>query len=207
MIDVGFGVSAVTTAEWAERFPSHRVIGLELDAARVAEARVAFPSLTVLQGDVEALEAESASVVRIANVARGLTKDDSQRLHERVAPAVRAGGLCLEGSTDVEGHLASFFVLRKQGATLRREALVFETDGARGFSPWMFRDVLPRALRRDVKPGSEVHELLTDWAAVWETSRTADALESFRVSAARLEERRRDVSVVNGLVRWALAAP
>lgn len=214
---MGFGVSAVTTAELAEAFPSRSVLGLELDGHRVAEARAAYPSLRFEQGGVEQLPPRGALMIRIANVARGLTKEDAQTLHLRVAPALVNGGVCLEGSTDVEGHLAAFFVLRRRGAEpfdsspasssgdgVLRESLVFSTDATRGFSPWQFRDVLPRALRRDVTEGSATHAFFTAWERVWSEVRTDDPRESFLRSAKALAERRSDVELLEDLVRWRL---
>lgn len=43
------------------------------------------------------------------------------------------------------------------------EGLACVTDFSRGFSPWMFRDVLPRDLRRHATSGEPVFEWLSDW--------------------------------------------
>ncbi len=185
------------------------MLGLELDALRVEEARLAYPSLRFEQGGVERLPARGALVVRVANVARGLTKEAADDLHRQVAPALKEGGVCLEGSTDVEGHLAAFFVLRKRGTDavdsgVVREALVFHTAAARGFSPWQFRDVLPRALRREVTEGSVTHRFFSEWEQVWNEVRTADPRESFVRSAQALARRRDDVDLLGDLVRWRL---
>ena len=204
LVDVGVGVSAVTTAELAEAFPSHEVLGLEQDAARVAAASLEFPSLALLAGGLEGAPRQ-ALVLRIANVGRGLSRDGVAELHAQVLPWLVDGGVCLEGSTDVEGHVSTFWVLRRVGAALQREALVLHTDGARGFSPWLFRDVVPRDLRRDVREGTAVHALLTEWAASWEAVRTASPLESFGASVVALAGSRPDVEarfVTDGFCVW-----
>ncbi len=204
LVDVGFGVSAVTTSELAAAFPLHEVLGLELDASRVATASVAFPALTLVAGGLEDVSRE-ALVVRIANVGRGLSKEGAATLHEQAVPKLVDGGVCLEGSTDVEGHVSAFWVLRRRGAALLREALVFHTDGERGFSPWLFRDVLPRALRRDVREGSPIFTFLRDWDACWQTTRSADPLASFKASLHALSTARADVGaehLEHGFCRW-----
>jgi len=204
LVDVGFGVSAVTTAELAAAFPSHQVVGLEQDASRVAAAAREAPHLGLRAGGLEVLDGE-ALVVRVANVARGLSKEDAEALHGDVVPRLVEGGVCLEGSTDVDGHVSAFWVLRRRGAALVREALVLHTDGERGFSPWLFRDVLPRDLRRDVRPGTPIHALLSDWATAWEASRSASPRESFRASVIELAARRADVDsrfVAHGFCAW-----
>lgn len=204
LVDVGFGVSAVTTAELAAAFPSQEVLGLEHDASRVAAASLERPSLVLVAGGLEQVRRE-ALVVRIANVGRGLSSEGAALLHEQVLPKLVDGGVCLEGSTDVEGHVSTFWVLRRRGTSLEREALVFHTDGARGFSPWLFRDVLPRDLRRDVRPGTAVHGLLSAWTAAWERARTSSPLESYEASVRALAEGRPDVDarfITDGFCVW-----
>ena len=204
LVDVGFGVSAVTTAELAAAFPTHEVVGLEQDAARVAAASLEFPSLALVAGGLEGA-ARQALVLRIANVGRGLSRDGVAELHAQVLPWLVDGGVCLEGSTDLEGHVSTFWVLRRVGASLHREALVFHTDGARGFSPWLFRDVLPRDLRRDVRAGTPIFSLLSDWEAAWQTTRSADPHDSLRASFSALATTRADVDarfLEHGFCRW-----
>lgn len=206
IVDVGFGVSAVTTLELAQAFPGHHVVGLEQDPVRVEAARREFPQLELVAGGLEVLANEPpALVLRVANVARGLTREAAAALHDQVAPLLVDGGVCLEGSTDVEGHVTAFWVLRRRGVACVREALVLHTDGVRGFSPMLFRDVLPRDLRRDVKPGTPIAALLADWTAAWEAARGPEPMGSFVTSVTRLAERRTDVAathVERGFCLW-----
>lgn len=169
-----------------------------MNRAHVETGRREFPQLRFLDGDLHTLRAEPPSaLVRLANVGRGLTKDAAEDLPAQVLPLLVDGGACLEGSTDIEGHVSAFWVLRRHGEALSKEALVLHTDGARGFSPWLFRDVLPRELRRDVKPGTAVHAFFTAWTEVWERVRTGDPFESFVASVTALD--RADVNA--GLAR------
>jgi hypothetical protein len=205
LVDVGFGSSAVTTHELASAVPGHPVVGLELDAARVDAGRREFPGLDLRAGGLDTMAPTPSLVVRVANVARGLTKDDADRLHAQLVPWLVEGGVGLEGSTDVEGHVSSFWVLRRRGGEVVREALVFHTDFARGFSPWLFRDVLPRALRRDVKAGTPIAAFFEAWADAWEAVRTEDPAASFRASVELLSQRRADVlsrHVQHGFCAW-----
>jgi hypothetical protein len=205
LVDLGFGISAVTTHELASAFPAHHVIGLERDGSRVEQARREFPTLDLRTGGLEQiLGLGHVRVVRIANVGRGLTVADVQTLLHAAMGVVGPGGVVLEGSTDVEGHVTAFHVWREG----RREALVLHTDGERGFSPWLFRDVLPRELRRDVKPGTAVHTFLTAWEAVWQATRTADPRDSFQRSVEALAQARRDVDPTHGgegFASWRLS--
>lgn len=105
------------------------------------------------------------AVVRAFNVLRAYREDEVRPAREALGAGLVDGGLLLEGSTDTEGHVTTAWVLRKHGGALREEALLFHTDFTRGFSPWLFRDWLPRELRRSVKPGTAVHGLLEGWEA------------------------------------------
>lgn len=120
----------------------------------------------LVQGDVEACARFAPiSVLRAMNVARGLREEEVAGLRSALGAGVVDGGLVIEGSTDTEGAVLCAWLLRKRGTELVREALLFHTDFSRGFSPWLFRDWLPRDLRRGVKPGTWIHDALTRWEA------------------------------------------
>lgn len=180
-----------------------------MNGAHVETGRREFPQLRFLEGDLQTLRAQPPSaLVRLANVGRGLTKAGAEQLHGQVLPLLVEGGVCLEGSTDIEGHVSAFWVLRRRDEVLSKEALVLHTDGARGFSPWLFRDVLPRDLRRDVKPGTAVHTFFTAWTEVWERVRTADPFESFAASVTALHRPELDPRFVSdGFVGWRPTPP
>lgn len=200
---MGFGVSAVTTAELAQAFPRHEVVGLEREPDRVTQAQREYPELQLRCGDLDTLEPGSVLALRIANVARGLTRDEALALPDRIASVLVDRGVCLEGSTDEAGEVSSFFVWRRQAEVLTCEGLVFHTTGARGFGPMLMRDVLPRALRREVRPGSAIEQLLRDWERVWREVRTASALESFMASGEALAAARSDVECIGrAFVVW-----
>ena len=121
--------------------------------------------------EVELLEGDFATcatlgptaVVRAMNVLRGYREDEVPAIHRALGAALVEGGLLLEGSTDTEGHVTVAGLHRRRGDRLVREALLFHTDFTRGFSPWLFRDWLPRDLRRRALPGTAMHALLTRW--------------------------------------------
>lgn len=103
------------------------------------------------------------AVVRAMNVLRGYREEEVPAIHAALGAGLVEGGLLLEGSTDTEGHVSVVSLLRRRAGGLVREALLFHTDFARGFSPWLFRDWLPRDLRRRAQPGTAIHSLLSRW--------------------------------------------
>lgn len=176
VIDFGFGQSAVTTQQWRESIADARVrvVGVE----RALPAPV--PGLELVEGGFETCAALGpASVVRAMNVLRGYREDEVAPARAALLAALEPNGLLLEGSSDTEGHLFALSLLQPGAA---RESLLFFTDFSRGFSPWLFRDWLPRHLRRSVKPGTAIHDLLSRWEARAAATRTTDPRERFLAS-------------------------
>src|SRR5689334_23027102 len=115
VVDLGFGASPVTTVELATRLqrvaPDVRVVGLEIDAERVAAARSAAdpPRLEFRRGGFE-LAGLRPVVVRAFNVLR-------QYPEEQVAAAWRqmtaTGALLVEGTCDELGRIATWAVVER----------------------------------------------------------------------------------------------
>lgn len=176
VVDVGFGESSVTVAALAGAVrrihPGLEVLGLEREPSRVAAAAAAAPGgagvgagrVRLMAGGFEVLSALSdVLVVRAMNVLRAYRAEDVPAAHRALGACLGEGGLLLEGSTDTAGHVTASHLFRRRGPVLRWEGLLLLTDFSRGFSPWLFRDWLPRDLRRSVAPGTVVHELLVRW--------------------------------------------
>jgi hypothetical protein len=192
IVDVGYGETPVTTVELARAVravnPSLRVVGVERKPAASAE-------LELVEGDFSTCAALGpTAVVRAMNVLRGYREDEVPAIHEALGAALVEGGLCLEGSTDTEGHVTVAWVLRRRSSVLVREGLLFHTDFTRGFSPWLFRDWLPRDLRRRAGPGTAIHAALSQWDA--------------QAKGGPADPRERFVASVHGVVEatdWELA--
>lgn len=122
-------------------------------------------------------------LIRCCNVLRGYDKARALAARNALLEHLDEGGVLLEGTTDVEGHLAALDWWEKQQAIPRHVGLVVATDFRRGFAPLMFRDVLPRYLRRDCVPGSAVFEWLHGW------NENANSLRAESSSLAQLFER------------------
>ncbi len=165
VLDVGYGLEPTTTLELARAVravtPGLRVVGLER-----APLEAAGDELELHTGDFSTCATLAPlAVVRAMNVLRGYREAEVPALHAALGAGLVEGGLVLEGSCETDGAVTVVHLLRRRGAGLVREALLFHTDGTRGFSPWLFRDWLPRDLRRRAHPGTPVHALLEAWAA------------------------------------------
>lgn len=212
--DVGFGETPVTVVDLAQALTAAglaaSVLGVEREPARVDAARASAPGLRFECGGFTGLAALGPFVVvRAANVLRGYREEEAPAIHAALGAALADGGVVLEGSTDVEGHLAGFLVLRRVGEKLVRERLVFGTDFERGFAPKAFRDVLPRDFRRNLPADAPVARLLEAWTDAWQGVRgDAPSLpEVFRRSVEGLARQEPGVRFIAGegglaLLEW-----
>ncbi len=197
VVDVGFGAHGTTVLELAEAVRSVRadleVIGIERRPALEA------PGVTLVQGDFQTVRSlREVTLVRAMNVVRGYREDEVPAIHEALQAPLAEGGLALEGSCDVDGHVTVVHLLGRGPGTL-----LFHTDFARGFSPWLFRDWLPRTFRRRVTPGTAVHTLLSQWEAACGSGRTP--VERFRHSLDVLPVlEANDWEREHGYVRWSV---
>lgn len=201
-VDVGFGEHPWTTLESAEAFralhPELTVIGVELDGERARAARAHADARThfreggfelPLGGD------EPARLVRAMNLLRQGPPERVPEVHRTLARYLLPSGLLVEGSADPEGAILTAHLLRRgPGAEAPpvREALLFHTDFRHGFAPLLFRDWLPRDLRRRVRPGESIHAFFSEWDAAWRDARAAGHAappDAFRETAPRLAAR------------------
>ncbi|WP_224240623.1 methylase [Hyalangium gracile] len=216
-LDVGFGEHPWTTLESAEAFrelnPSLPVIGVEADEGRAAAAASHEDALTRFRHggfDWAGSAGQPVRLVRAMNILRQYRPEDVEQAHAELGRALLPGGLVVEGSTDVRGGITVAYLLRRTPEGLTREALLFHTDFHQGFAPLLFRDWLPRDLRRRVQPDEPIHAFFAAWTEAWTQARQHGAWEpksAFRDSALRLAESTGAVSaepwlLEHGYLRW-----
>jgi hypothetical protein len=198
-VDVGVGEWPWTTLETARHLnaiaPGLRVIGVELDPDRLRHARrFEAPGLEFRGGGFELplAAAERPRIVRALNVLRGYGEAEAHAAHLKLGAAVLTGGLVLEGTSSASGGVSCVHLLRKHDGALVREALLFATDFSQGFAPFLFRDRLPRDLRRRCERGSAIQRFLTSWTDAFSAARSTGLCESaalFALSAQILASR------------------
>ncbi len=212
-VDVGFGDAPVTLLEAVAAFrsvcPSLRAIGVEQEPARVASALSASSDVDFRVGGFELplRPEERPRLIRAMNVLRGYPQEAVASAHSKLGAALSEGGLLVEGSSERDASVLCAHLLRRSGGGLVREGLLLFTDFSRGFAPLLFRDWLPRDLRRRVRPGEGIHSFLHAWSESWEAVRGGPVAEVFSASALGLSSRVDGVVVdpwllANGYLLW-----
>ena len=168
VVDLGYGSSAVTTLELAERLtpegPGLEVVGLESDPARVtavAEDRDP-PRVDFRLGGFE-LAGLQPVLVRAFNVLRQYDEASAAQAWETMCAALGPGGLLVEGTCDEWGRRATWVALDADGPlTLTLAARVADLD-----RPSDLAERLPKALVHHNVPGRAVHGFLRALDAAW----------------------------------------
>lgn len=187
VVDLGLGDSPETTLELAGI--AGRLIAVDHDPLRVGVARRA--GLDARIGGFDLPVDGPVSLIRAMNVLRGYRPEEVPAAHAALGAALVEGGLLVEGSSDATGAVLVAHLIRRAPSGLHREGLLMCTDFGRGFAPRLFRDWLPRDLRRRVTPGSALRDLFDRWTAAWEEVRGEGIRrppEAFAASAARLDD-------------------
>jgi len=176
-VDLGYGAEPFTTLETADRLrrlnPCLRVLGVEIDPARVAAAAPYADELTgfrlggfnlPLRSDATG-QPERVRAVRAFNVLRQYTEAEVAGAYAELARHVLPGALLVEGTSDPFGRIWVANVLRRNAthAEWQAEALVFSTNFRAGCDPALFQPVLPKNLIHRMLPGEPIYDLMETW--------------------------------------------
>lgn len=170
VVDLGYGRTGVTAAELHDRLrpvrPDVRVVGLEIDPARVEAARpLTRPGLDFALGGFEVpLPGDArARVIRAFNVLRqydeGQVADAWSRMTERLDP----DGVLAEGTCDELGRLASWVAVTADGP----QSLTLSVSLAHLERPSDVAPRLPKALIHRNVDGEGVHAYLRALDEAW----------------------------------------
>lgn len=221
VIDLGYGASGVTAFELAQRLrrvrPDAEVIGLELDADRVATARAQLNDVrtgrTPFASDLPVSFARGGfevplpasrrpAVIRAMNVLRQYDEGDVANAWRRVASRLAPNGMLFEGTCDEIGRIASWVDVASDGTPT---AFTISLRLAELDRPSIVAERLPKALIHRNVPGERVHKLLTALDDEWDR---AAALSPFgavqRWTAAVAALKARGIPVRGDRRRWRL---
>ena len=197
-VDLGYGAYPVTSVETLHRLrpfnPALRVLGVEIDPARVAEALpYAEPGLDFRLGgfNLPLRPDERAGVIRAFNVLRQYDAAAVAEALAALALQLAEGGLLIEGTCDPAGQLLTFNLYQKQSAALARAGLVLAPRLRSSFRPRQLQAVLPKNFIHHAEPGGPIDRFFGAWQACWQGARAQgrDARQVFAHSAHCLAER------------------
>jgi hypothetical protein len=223
-VDLGYGREPITTLESARRFrelnPDLPVLGVEIDAERVAQAQAHADATTHfrLGGFNLPLRSwpdgtpETVRLVRAFNVLRQYQEEAVGEAYDRLCQYILPGGLLIEGTSTPSGGLWVAQVARKPedgSMPWKREALVFSTNLRAGFDPTDFQTILPKYLIHRVVPGEPIYDFFQSWKqAALETQgfQVWGPRQWFGACARRLSERGYPVALQKRWLRrgWLL---
>lgn len=163
VVDLGYGGSPVTTFELASRLrtvrPGLRLIGLEIDPARVAvgEAGVSFA-----QGGFE-LAGLRPVLVRAFNVLRQYPESAVAGAWQLMQGGLGPGGLIVDGTCDELGRRGAWITLDANGP----RTLTLAWDPFTVDRPSDVAERLPKALIHRNIPGEPINSLLNMADQAW----------------------------------------
>jgi hypothetical protein len=201
VVDLGFGARPITTLELAARIrrvnDGARVVGLEIDPGRVAEAApLTSAGVSFAVGGFE-LAGLRPHVVRAFNVLRQYGEGEVDGAWQRMTGGLQPGGVVVEGTCDESGRLGSWVALGAGGPS----SLTLAVD-LRG-KPSDVATRLPKCLIHRNVPGEAVSALLAELDARWAAHA---ALSGFgprqRFAATVGDLRRAGWPVLGGRGRW-----
>jgi hypothetical protein len=166
VVDLGYGARPVTTLELRSRLarvnPGVRVVGLEIDPARVQEALPSAdpPLIEFRRGGFE-LAGLQPVLVRAMNVLRQYEESEVDGAWRTMT----AGGATLvEGTCDELGRLASWVVVDPDSPRSLTLAARLSTLN----SPATLAERLPKALIHHNVPGAPVHTFIAALDQAWQ---------------------------------------
>lgn len=216
VVDVGFGATPATTIELARRIArgrprgwSARVVGVEIDARRVATAQAwsaSHPdrgpvSLDFHLGGFD-LPVGQAAVIRVANVLRQYPEEHVGPAWALMAGSLGADGILVEGTCDELGRLASWVTIPASDPPIP-ESLTLCADLRHLDRPAGLAARLPKILIHRNQAGQGVAALLAELDRQWVISAPLGAFGPRQrwVGAVR-GLREGGFPVLGGAARW-----
>ncbi|WP_280437284.1 class I SAM-dependent methyltransferase [Nocardia carnea] len=163
VVDLGYGAQPWTTLELAARLrtvrPDVRVVGLEIDPARVVPAR---DGVRFARGGFE-LAGLRPNLVRAFNVLRQYPESAVAGAWATILSGLAPGGLLVEGTCDELGRRCAWVVLDGAGP----RSLTLAWDPLTVERPSDLAERLPKALIHRNIPGERIHALLSAADLAW----------------------------------------
>ncbi|MFD0006497.1 class I SAM-dependent methyltransferase [Streptomyces sp. NPDC127178] len=210
-VDLGYGAAPWTAVELLGRLrsvaPRARVVGVEIEPARVAAAKpYEREGLVFRHGGFEIPVVQRPLLVRAANVLRQYEEDQVagvwERLCARLAPADPVtgtrGGLLVEGTCDEIGRRHVWVALGPEGP----RTVTFATRLGSLERPSDLAERLPKALIHRNVPGEPVHAFLRDFDRAWAAAAPYASYGARQRWIRAVRDLTADWPVTDGPARW-----
>ncbi|EFL16561.1 hypothetical protein [Streptomyces sp. C] len=174
-VDLGYGAAPWTAVELLARLreaaPAVRVVGIEIEPARVAGAKpYEREGLSFRHGGFEVpLDGTAgdpvghAALIRAANVLRQYDEEQVAEVWQRLCGRLAPGGLLVEGTCDEIGRRHVWVALGPEGP----RTVTFATRLGSLERPSDLAERLPKALIHRNVPGEPVYAFLRDFDRAW----------------------------------------
>ncbi|WP_199549911.1 class I SAM-dependent methyltransferase [Streptomyces sp. N35] len=167
-VDLGYGAAPWTAVELLHRLrtaaPDVRVVGIEIDPARVAGAQpYEEEGLAFRLGGFEVPTDRPPLLIRAANVLRQYDEDQVAEVWQRLCARLAPEGLLVEGTCDEIGRRHVWVALGPEGP----QTVTFATRLGSLDQPSDLAERLPKALIHRNVPGEPVHAFLRDFDRAW----------------------------------------
>ena len=174
-VDLGYGRTPVTAVELLARLekiaPGIRVLGIEIDPARVSEAKPLEHSRLVFEhGGFEVpipktfSDRDDVDLIRVLNVLRQYSESEVLAAWTLMQSRLSEEGLIIEGTSDEIGRVASWITINKD------QPLTFTISlRLQGLErPSKVAERLPKILIHKNTPGNKIHQFLRELDLAWE---------------------------------------
>ncbi|MFG2653232.1 class I SAM-dependent methyltransferase [Streptomyces sp. NPDC048436] len=202
-VDLGYGAAPWTAVELLVRLrtaaPRVRVVGVEIDPARVAAAKpYEREGLSFRHGGFEVPLPGRPALIRAANVLRQYDEEQVAAAWERLCERLAPGGLLVEGTCDEIGRRHVWVALGPEGP----RTVTFATRLGSLERPSDLAERLPKALIHRNVPGEQVHAFLRDFDRAWAAAAPFASYGARQRWIRTVRELATDWPVVDGAARW-----
>ncbi|MGW5655888.1 class I SAM-dependent methyltransferase [Streptomyces humi] len=202
-IDLGYGAAPWTAVELLGRLrtvaPRARVVGVEIEPARVAAAKpYERDGLVFRHGGFEIPVPVRPALIRAANVLRQYDETEVAGVWERLRGRLAPGGLLVEGTCDEIGRRHVWVALGPEGP----RTVTFATRLGSLERPSDLAERLPKALIHRNVPGEPVHAFLRDFDRAWAAAAPYASYGARQRWIRAVRDLTADWPVTDSPVRW-----
>ncbi|MFM6968066.1 MAG: class I SAM-dependent methyltransferase [Microbacteriaceae bacterium] len=177
VVDLGFGSAQHTTLELADRItavkPTARVVGIEIDPARVAAAKPFETDVVSFRhGGFEIPTDRNPDIIRAFNVLRQYEEPEVAGIWETVCSHLAPGGIFIDGTCDEIGRVSTWVALSPTGP----ETFSVSLRLADLESPSIAAERLIKALIHRNVNGENIHRFFVELDRHWATNAGIGAL-------------------------------